>query len=56
MRWELMISGESVVMPWNLYFCPSCWNCVVNSLKYMRMGPRVCNNLKQEKFHNHPCL
>jgi hypothetical protein len=24
MQWELMIFGDPVVMPWNLYLCPSC--------------------------------
>jgi hypothetical protein len=43
-RWELMISGEPVVMPWNLYCCPSYWNCKVRSLKSMVMGLRVCNH------------
>jgi len=44
MQWELMILGEPVVMPWNLYFCPFCLNCMVKSLKSMRMGPRVHNH------------
>jgi hypothetical protein len=41
MRWELMISGEPMVIPWNLYFWPSWSNYMVNSLKSMRMGPTV---------------
>jgi hypothetical protein len=44
MRWELMISGEPTVIPWNLYCWPAYWNCMVNSLKSMRMGPRVRNH------------
>jgi len=43
-QWVLMISGDPIVMPWNLYCCPSYWNCMDNSLKYMVMGTRVCNH------------
>jgi hypothetical protein len=32
---------EMTMMPWNLYWCHSWWNCMVNSLKPMRMGPKV---------------
>jgi hypothetical protein len=31
MRWELMISGEPKMMPWNLYCWPSWSNYMVNS-------------------------
>jgi hypothetical protein len=43
-RWELMFSGDPAVMCWNLNCCPSYCNCMVKSLKSMRMGPRVCNH------------
>jgi hypothetical protein len=33
-----------VVMPQNLYQCPSCWNFLVKSLKFMIMCPRVHNH------------
>jgi hypothetical protein len=46
MQWELIISGEPVVFPCNLYCCSSCWNYMVKSLKSTRMGPRVCNHSK----------
>jgi hypothetical protein len=54
MRWEMMISGEPVVIPWNLYCCPSFWNFMVKSLKSMRIGPRVCNHSTQRTMSQPP--
>jgi hypothetical protein len=54
MGWELMNLEEPIVMPWNLYCCPSCWNFMVNSLKSMRMGPRVHNHSTLRKMSQPP--
>jgi hypothetical protein len=54
MRWELMISEESTMMPWNLYCRPSWLNCMVNSLKSMRMGPKVLNHSKPNTMSQLP--
>jgi hypothetical protein len=54
MRWELMISGESTVIPWNLYYCPSYWNFMVKSVKSMRMAPRVRNHSTTRRISQPP--
>jgi hypothetical protein len=54
MQWELMIYEEPVVIPWNLYGCPSYWNCVSKSLNSMDMGPRVHNYLSPRKIAQPP--
>jgi hypothetical protein len=53
-QWVLMISGDPIVMPWNLYCCPSYWNCMVKSLKSMVMGMRVCNHSKSSTISLQP--
>jgi hypothetical protein len=56
MRWELMILGELTMMPWNLYWWPSWSNCMVNSLKYMRMGPKVLSQSAPNTMSQPPML
>jgi hypothetical protein len=56
MRWELMISGEPKVMPWNLYCFPSWSNCMVNSLKSMRMRPKVLSHSAPNTISQPPML
>jgi hypothetical protein len=49
MQWELMISRELTEMPWNLYCWPSRSNCMVNSLKSMRLGPVIAQFVARSK-------
>jgi hypothetical protein len=43
-RWELMISGDLVVIPWKWFYWPSYGNCMVNLWKSIIIGPRVRNH------------
>jgi hypothetical protein len=37
-----------------LICCPSCWNCMIKTLKSMRMGPRVHNHSTLRKMSQPP--
>jgi hypothetical protein len=42
------------MMTWNLYCWPSLSNCMVNSLKSMRMGPKVLNHSTHKRMSKPP--